>query len=1273
MAGILDFYGYDSGTNDMVSQKQQLLSNQAKIDGVQNEKIEELESRQCSGAVISVNGKIGNVILDADDIGAATAEQGMKADTAYQKPSNGIPTSDLASGVQSSLTKADTAYQKSSNGIPKTDLASGVQTSLGKADAAYQKPSNGIPATDLASGVQTSLGKADTAIQEVKTINGNSIVGTGDINITSQTYVIDNTPTYDSNNLVTSGGVQKELALGAVWDVSEHNSLCGTTFESLSVILNSPNLDALIPTDVRKGGMQIKFVQSIDNNYVQFRYMPSDAATAATFTNVANWQGVDSQLIVESKNLVESGTVYKELYGDATDVTLTLDVTAGTGISIASSRTPLQLMSGRKYKITFGGNRSNGTQIVMYLQANSSDVQFRISPVESSVDTVTPVSQKTITSDITTLWCIPVGNVDSICFYAPSSNVKDTGTLTYRFESEASFTGIVSRIENLEDNIGQVESIGNTVNGDILSKSYEATSGVQLNTSDDPIVMDVQSGKEVYIEITCDKLKYVRVSNFYIKVNNSWQGYSYKPIIGIKGKYVFENDVQAFAFNVAASLVTSNMSFCMTCCTRESLSVITDEQSDDISQLKQDVKNKADLYQESINLFDPESQDIVVKKYIDTNGVIADNNGYMITQPFLLMPGESIVSNTLGSGTKYALFEDGTLTKPLVYSVSNSSPYLLTNISDKPLYARFSLRMNDTNVMINRGVVSLNYQPYTGYLKTLNAGDIVSELGGNSGKAVSQSKITEVLGSDAGGDIVYSEKLPTVAGEILNTYSIDKQVKLNVKAGTVLYFLLIGSESNVNAETNHLYYKRANGAGYPQIPITGYQGYVSVCVVPEDATEFFFYSGGTKHSDGWLQMAFWTDFTISQKIKNLYLKNYTLDRVVREWIRGEKCPIAFIGDSTTDGVGTTGWTVSGSHRRQDARNWLEDHPEFMPDATEEEREQAASNAGYGVGSVDYIWDKSYPYILEKKLQKEFSNNSLRVYNLGYSGLSLSKFREVEQYFTDVYADTKMAGIVLGINDRIANSSYGDFYVNILRLLETYVLRVMAEGIVPFMVTSQIVTQSGHNPNVGSGVADSIYNDDVQSITNKAKREVAEKYGLEIIDLNRFTQLLLTSSNYRYTDLTEDIHFHDLGHILEAGYLFKTLVPWVNTTDNADKLYVGFNGWFNKSDFCVGKFDEFPNNKFKRQINYTRSETTDICIFDSYVFNNSVNGVYSVKYFTPTASGYIVIDEDTDNPIIINNTEMNLDPWDIGLHHVQVYTGESTTVAFTGFLLEQAQD
>ena len=61
----------------------------------------------------------------------------------------------------------DEKYEKPSGGIPKSDLASAVQTSLGKADTAYQKPSSGIPKSALASAVQTSLGKADSALQSV--------------------------------------------------------------------------------------------------------------------------------------------------------------------------------------------------------------------------------------------------------------------------------------------------------------------------------------------------------------------------------------------------------------------------------------------------------------------------------------------------------------------------------------------------------------------------------------------------------------------------------------------------------------------------------------------------------------------------------------------------------------------------------------------------------------------------------------------------------------------------------------------------------------------------------------------------------------------------------------------------------------------------------------------------------------------------------------------------------------------------------------------------
>ena len=54
-----------------------------------------------SAPVASVNGKTGAVVLDASDVGAGT----------YSKPSGGIPASDLASAVQTSLGKADTALQ----------------------------------------------------------------------------------------------------------------------------------------------------------------------------------------------------------------------------------------------------------------------------------------------------------------------------------------------------------------------------------------------------------------------------------------------------------------------------------------------------------------------------------------------------------------------------------------------------------------------------------------------------------------------------------------------------------------------------------------------------------------------------------------------------------------------------------------------------------------------------------------------------------------------------------------------------------------------------------------------------------------------------------------------------------------------------------------------------------------------------------------------------------------------------------------------------------
>ena len=125
--------------------------------------------------------------------------------------------------------------------------------------------------------------------------------GTTMVLMATYNNAIDDVPTSGSNNLVKSGGVFNELALGAVYDVTAHNS--GATFASLEALLNDDNLSTLIPTAVRKGGMSIKFVQSPDNKYVQYRLMADDWST-----NESDWAICSDTVLVENPEFVKVET-----------------------------------------------------------------------------------------------------------------------------------------------------------------------------------------------------------------------------------------------------------------------------------------------------------------------------------------------------------------------------------------------------------------------------------------------------------------------------------------------------------------------------------------------------------------------------------------------------------------------------------------------------------------------------------------------------------------------------------------------------------------------------------------------------------------------------------------------------------------------------------------------------------------------------------------------------------------------------------------------------
>lgn len=73
-----------------------------------------------------------------------------------------------------------TKYTKPTGGIPKTDLASDVQTSLGKADTALQT----VPVTSV-NGQTGAVTVQPTLVSgtNIKTVNGNSLLGSGDVAI----------------------------------------------------------------------------------------------------------------------------------------------------------------------------------------------------------------------------------------------------------------------------------------------------------------------------------------------------------------------------------------------------------------------------------------------------------------------------------------------------------------------------------------------------------------------------------------------------------------------------------------------------------------------------------------------------------------------------------------------------------------------------------------------------------------------------------------------------------------------------------------------------------------------------------------------------------------------------------------------------------------------------------------------------------------------------------------------------------------------------------
>lgn len=375
---------------------------------------------------------------------------------------------------------------------------------------------------------------------------------------------------------------------------------------------------------------------------------------------------------------------------------------------------------------------------------------------------------------------------------------------------------------------------------------------------------------------------------------------------------------------------------------------------------------------------------------------------------------------------------------------------------------------------------------------------------------------------------------------------------------------------------------------------------------------------------------------LSQEIQGELSKKlmYTLNDAWVAWRNGEKFPIAFYSDSTTDGVGTTGWV------------------------------------GNTLGA-DSINAKAYPKLLENKLRSMTGNNVLRIYNAGFSGKTadwgLANF-DAEFTGTSVYKDVKMIGIGFGVNDRVIYNTEKAYRIGFKEDIIAIIEKCFLNNIQPFLMTTQAII----SPGVRTTDAATYPMRDAQriaTIANEVKMELAKDYGLEIINVSKFTEeFLLYSQIPSATIIADKLHFGDVGHEYEAGLMFAHVVPYTNFVKERTKLDYSsqriFKGvpedWVTNPTTFTGEFKTFVNTTLK-------GNTNDLLIYSTYVFVDAKRKMTLKAYKNDAATlTYIKVNGVVTQLDALEKTIGNLD---LGLHHLEVWTGAHGTADFKGFIIE----
>ena len=185
----------------------------------------------------------------------------------------------------------------------------------------------------------------------------------------------------------------------------------------------------------------------------------------------------------------------QEINGIAEDSkTVTLAVTAGTGVTYNNSLKECRLYKGRTYRIVLSGTINT---IAMYFRNAENSASINVNYQSGS--TSGTANNISFTSSYKEYTIVPSEDVFYVRFYAGASSITNTGNMVWDFNSPGT-SGLADDVEGLEEDVADLQGmVQNEGTAATVSESQSVASGSQFNKS---VEIPAQAGQVIKFKVT---------------------------------------------------------------------------------------------------------------------------------------------------------------------------------------------------------------------------------------------------------------------------------------------------------------------------------------------------------------------------------------------------------------------------------------------------------------------------------------------------------------------------------------------------------------------------------------------------------------------------------------------------------------------------------------------------------------------------------------------------------------------------------------------------